>query len=180
VNVVLYLNILGTYHQEQARKVSPERNASIAFALFFSLGVKFVNNFRTDTQYFNKHFKISPYLSSRLQSIIEITYAGIFTIRISWTSVYRILRSIMIDTRCSTLSSVVTLTSQVPQCLYYEHSFLSLSACPTGYILETPVIASDNVCTWIFLWILSCLFDFNQNVNVRRDCSKNSKFKISR
>jgi len=55
------------------KKISSEHNASVAFPLLFFLDVKFVNNFHIDTQYFNTHLKISPYLSSRLQSIIEIT-----------------------------------------------------------------------------------------------------------
>jgi hypothetical protein len=52
---MLFLNILCAYRQEQGRKISSERNSSIAVALLFSLGVKLVNNFHTDTQYFNTH-----------------------------------------------------------------------------------------------------------------------------
>jgi hypothetical protein len=42
------------------------RNTSSALALLVSLDVKFQNNFQKNTQYFNIHYNIAPYLGNRV------------------------------------------------------------------------------------------------------------------
>ena len=44
------------------------RNTSGALALLLSLDAKFVNKFQKNTQYFNTHYTIVPYLSNRVKS----------------------------------------------------------------------------------------------------------------
>jgi len=42
------------------------RNTSGALALLLSLDAKFLNNFQKNTQNFNTHYSIAPYLSNRV------------------------------------------------------------------------------------------------------------------
>jgi hypothetical protein len=167
---VLFHKIISTCHKGQGSRTSSERNSCSTFALLFSPGVKSVNTFHTDTQYFNTHYDMSPYLS-RFKSIIEIAEIS--------GDIY--------DRSCSILDAQLFLQPWLlprrKQCFNYENCFFSLIACLTGYTVS--VISTshcERLCMYVGLRVkcLSLLFDVDEHLNATRNCSKNSRYKILR